>query len=29
MGKGATAFLRKPVDPDELVEVLERLRCLG
>jgi FixJ family two-component response regulator len=29
MGKGAVAFLRKPVDPDELVLVLERLGCLG
>jgi FixJ family two-component response regulator len=29
MGKGAAAFLRKPVDPDELVIVLERLGCLN
>lgn len=29
MGKGATVFLRKPVDPDELVLVLERLGCLN
>jgi FixJ family two-component response regulator len=29
MDKGAAAFLRKPVDPDDLVMVLERLHCLG
>ena len=29
MGKGATAFLREPVDPDELVMVLMHLCCLG
>ena len=29
MDKGAAAFLRKPVDPDDLVMVLERLHCLA
>ena len=29
MSKGAAAFLRKPVDPDELVATLEHLNCLG
>jgi FixJ family two-component response regulator len=29
ISKGAAAFLRKPVDPDELVMVLERLHCLA
>ena len=28
MERGAAAYLRKPVDPDELIIVLERLHCL-